>query len=217
MDRNIRGVIFDFDGVILESAEIKTEAFLELFNHYPQHQQAILDYHLEHQGITRYNKFEWIYETLLEKDYTDEIEKNLGEDFSSIVFSKIMEAPFVPGAKNLLQFLKDKNIPSFIASGTPDQELKSIVEGRSIEKYFTEIYGSDLEKEAIIERIMEERDYSNSDLLFVGDAISDYKAASSANTYFIARNTPVMEDFWREKNIEAVENLLDITDLYEFN
>ncbi|GAF78578.1 unnamed protein product, partial [marine sediment metagenome] len=32
----IKAIIFDFDGVIVESSDIKTEAFRELFQDYPQ-------------------------------------------------------------------------------------------------------------------------------------------------------------------------------------
>src|SRR5690606_22889470 len=38
-------VIFDFDGVILESVKVKTDAFKELFSDYPEHLEAIVAYH----------------------------------------------------------------------------------------------------------------------------------------------------------------------------
>ncbi len=132
----ISAIIFDFDGVILESANIKTEAFLELFKAYPEHQKAIHDYHIENQGISRYQKFEWIYKTLLKKNYNDKVEQHLGKQFSLLVFEKIMNAPFVPGALELLDDIENK-VPGFIASGTPDDELKEITKGRRIDQYFT--------------------------------------------------------------------------------
>lgn len=212
----IEAVIFDFDGVILESSEIKTEAFLELFNEYPEHQQAIFDYHMEHQGITRYQKFKWIYETLLNREYTEEIREKLGSSFSALVYDKIMKVPFVPGAKELLKFLQDRRIPAFIASGTPDRELQAIVRDRSLAEYFTAVYGSDLTKEEIIEVIQQNRNFKNSEMLFVGDATTDYHAASAKDLPFIARNTPPMESFWKKRNVEFVSNLLEIPDRFAF-
>ena len=44
----VRAVVFDFDGVIIESGDIKTEAFLELFAAYPEHLPAIKRHHLDH-------------------------------------------------------------------------------------------------------------------------------------------------------------------------
>ena len=50
-DRDLRAVIFDFDGVILESADIKTQAFIELFADNPDHREAILRQHHDNVGI----------------------------------------------------------------------------------------------------------------------------------------------------------------------
>lgn len=212
----IRVVIFDFDGVILESSEIKTEAFLELFKDYPEHRKSILEYHIEHQGISRYKKFRWIYKTLLNSNYDKEIELQLGKTFSEIVFDKIMQAPFVPGALELLE-LMESLVPAFIASGTPDSELRQIVDDRSLTHFFENIFGSDITKEEAIRKVKSEYNFKKSEMLFVGDAVSDYKAAMTENLHFIARNTPPMVNFWRKKNIRPVENLLQILDRYDIS
>jgi beta-phosphoglucomutase-like phosphatase (HAD superfamily) len=39
---NIEVVVFDLDGVLLESADIKTEAFRVLFEGYPAHLDQII-------------------------------------------------------------------------------------------------------------------------------------------------------------------------------
>ena len=136
----IKAIIFDFDGVILESGNIKTEAFLDLFAEYPQHQSAILDYHLENLGVSRFDKFEWIYQKLLGQSLHDDEKKRLGEAFSSIVIEKIMRCPFVPGALEVLKKYQGMYL-KFIASGTPHEELEFIVKQREISEYFDGIWG----------------------------------------------------------------------------
>ena len=37
----IKALIFDFDGVLAESVDVKTKAFLNLFKEYPQHLEEI--------------------------------------------------------------------------------------------------------------------------------------------------------------------------------
>lgn len=208
----IRGVIFDFDGVILDSANIKTEAFLELFEEYPKHQEAIKEYHIEHQGITRFQKFEWIYKELLKKPYNEEIKQKLGKKFSEIVFSKIMETEEIPGAIEFLKILKRDDIPAFIASGTPDEELEKIVRGRGLSEYFKVIYGSNISKEEAIDRISEQELLPYPNLLFVGDAVTDYRAAKSRKVPFVAVYSEVMEDYWKEREIKPVHNLMEIVE-----
>ena len=51
-------VILDFDGVILDSVNIKTEAFKEIFNRESKViQNKIVNYHLKNGGISREKKF----------------------------------------------------------------------------------------------------------------------------------------------------------------
>lgn len=211
---SIKAVIFDFDGVILESAEIKTEAFLELFDEYPEHQDAILNHHIEHQGVTRYDKFRWIYKNLLKLEYNEKREKELGQNFSDLVFNKIMEADPVPGAIELLKKLEDE-VPTFVASGTPDEELNSIIKGRSLTTYFDEVFGSNRTKEEIIKLIQETHGFTNSELLFIGDATSDYKAAKATDLHFVARNTPRMTEYWQKEEIDPVDDLMEIYERYD--
>ncbi len=61
----IKAIIFDLDGVILESADIKTKAFLKLFEAFPKHVDVILDYHVKNMGISRYVKLRHIYNNML--------------------------------------------------------------------------------------------------------------------------------------------------------
>jgi phosphoglycolate phosphatase-like HAD superfamily hydrolase len=205
----IEAVIFDFDGVILDSANIKTEAFLQLFDQYPQHSNAIKEYHIEHQGITRYQKFEWIYLELLQKPYDSQIKEELGNAFSKIVFEKVMDANFIPGALELLQKLQGR-IPAFIASGTPDRELHKIVDERGLAKYFKEIFGSNISKEKAVETISDRYDINPSNILFVGDATTDYQAALAKGTRFAAVYSKEMDAYWEENGIEPVRNLMNL-------
>ena len=210
----IEAIIFDFDGVILNSANIKTEAFLELFSQYPEHQQAIKDYHIENQGITRYKKFEWIYKELLNKEYNEQIKRQLSEDFSVLVFEKIMNTNPIPGAIDFLESLQDR-IPAFIASGTPDEELNKIIEGRGFDKYFKAVYGSNISKEEAIDKVADQESAEYSDMMFIGDAVTDYRAAKVRNIPFVAVYSEEMEQFWKEKGIEPVSNLMEIYDMQE--
>jgi beta-phosphoglucomutase-like phosphatase (HAD superfamily) len=61
----IKAIIFDLDGVLIESAEIKTDAFRMLFADYPDRLPEIIAYHQRNAGISRYNKFRYFYEKIL--------------------------------------------------------------------------------------------------------------------------------------------------------
>ncbi|MBN1161360.1 MAG: HAD family hydrolase [Dehalococcoidales bacterium] len=182
----IKAIIFDLDGVIIESAGIKTEAFRTLFADYPDKLPQIMAHHEKNAGISRYVKFRYFYEKILGKELTPEREKELGEEFSQIVLDKILKAPFAAG---VMKFLKEnvKRYRFFIASGTPEEELKYILKQRRLEKYFRGAYGTPQTKTEITRRILDENNLSAGEAVFVGDAESDLTAARETGVIFVAR------------------------------
>ncbi len=212
--KDIKAVIFDFDGVILESADIKTVAFLELFNHRPDLQPAILAHHLDNLGVSRYDKFAWIYNELLGRPFTADVREQLGRDFSALVLEKVLSCPFVPGAEATLQALLPR-VLLFVASGTPQDELDVIVERRGLRCYFKEVWGSPYKKERIIQDILKRYDLRSRQVIMVGDGSSDYEAAVNTDVHFVARNTPEQADYWQEQEIKYIINDLEgFTELF---
>ena len=68
----IRAILFDFDGVILESVDVKTKAFAELFKDFPEHVDQIVQYHIDNMGVSRFDKFRYIYRYILKRKLSDE-------------------------------------------------------------------------------------------------------------------------------------------------
>lgn len=210
----LRAVIFDFDGVIVESAEIKTRAFYELFKKHDVYIDQIVDYHRNHMGLSRFHKFRFIFENILCEDLTEEKEKQLGSKFSDLVLQEIIAAPFVAGVREFLY----KNSPHydfFIASGTPGDELESIVEKKGIAHLFKEIHGSPEKKADIAQRILLKYDLSPSSVIFVGDASSDLEAASKNGIPFVARMTCENKDILKDYQYQ-INDITELTDMIAF-
>lgn len=189
-------VIFDFDGIVLESADIKTEAFPELFAEYPEHQAAIRAYHLAHQGISRFRKFEWIYAECLRQPLDAATSQALGERFSALVMDRILAAPFVPGARELLDLLQARAMPMAIVSGTPQDELDDITARLGLRHYFGTIVGSPTEKPAAVRALLERHGLQPQQAVFLGDGLSDHKAAVATGVHFVGRRTASAPGLW---------------------
>lgn len=208
----IKAIIFDFDGVILESATIKTEAFGEVVKDYPREQAgAFVAYHMGHMGISRHVKFRYFIEEILHETYSEEKERELAERFEEIVFRQVMECDFVPGAE---EFLKRNctGYDFYIASGTPDEEMQKVVDGRGLRKYFKGVYGTPEKKAEIAARILKEHGYLREEVLFVGDAGTDRDAAGVVGIPFIGRITKENEDVFRDVP-HKIDNLMQIEEI----
>ena len=209
----IRAIIFDFDGVILESAVIKTEAFGEVVKDYPKDRaEAFVAYHMSHMGISRHVKFRYFIENILGEEYTDEKAAELADNFERIVYERVMECPFVPGAKEFLERNHEK-YDMYIASGTPDEEMQRVVDGRGIRNFFKGVYGTPMKKEEIVNKVLSENGYGIAEAVFVGDAGTDMQAAEATGLTFIGRNTPENKEVFngvrfRVDDLREIEGIL---------
>ena len=206
----IKAIIFDFDGVLVESAHVKTEAFRKLFSRWPDKADEGVAFHLKNMGVSRYIKFKYFYENIIRERYSDEIGFKLGSEFSGIVLDEIKIAPFVRGAKTFLENCHSK-YSFYIASGTPDVELLEIVSSKRIDRYFDGIFGSSLTKAEITNNILGNDSLKNNLVVFVGDAVSDKKAAEETGVHFVLRVTEGNRDLRSTCRYE----ISDLTELEE--
>jgi len=206
LPKSVEAIFLDFDGVVVESADVKTQAFYALYQPYGKAiAEQARQYHIEHQGVSRYNKFDAIHKKFLNKMCSPEEAEKLSDLFSKIVFQQIIEVPFVPGVIDFLKKMGGKNIPVFLLSATPHDELCEIANIKGIESYFTKIFGSPTTKIAAGNQIMREWGFNPDKIAFVGDSTSDLRAAEALEVQFIGRvrakyatpfgDKPIIQDF----------------------
>lgn len=201
-------IIFDFDGVLLESVEIKDHAFKTLFKDYPEHLEEIMEYHFSNNATVRFDKFRYITEIILGKSYDKGTEKSLSKIFSDLVFRSLVECPFVNGAKEILDFFRDK-IPIYIVSRSPADELEKILEIRKLKKYFKKIYAVPWLKPDAIRDIRERENITHEDIVFVGDSEEDFEAARSTCVFFIGRDSGKS---FSEGSIPILKDMFEVRD-----
>ncbi len=182
---NYQAFLFDFDGVLVDSVEVKTESFAKLFESYGLDiQNNVVEYHRKNGGVTRREKFKYYYKHFLNRSLTERELEKLCNNFSSLVINKVVAAPEIPGATDLLK-KRHREVKCFIVSATPDDEIKLIVQKRKIDKYFVEILGSSHSKKENIDYLLKKYNLLSEKCLFFGDTESDYKAAIACKVPFI--------------------------------
>jgi len=177
-------LIFDCDGVILNSNKIKTQAFYDvakIYGHGPA--QTLKDYHVQNGGISRYKKFEYLLTNILKKPIKKQELNELLSNFSKEVKKALLICEV---ASNIKEFRdKTRNTKWLIVSGGDQAELREIFEQRGLSNYFDGgIFGSPDDKDVILKNETKNRNIIGKSL-FLGDSMYDYQAANTAKMDFI--------------------------------
>lgn len=205
MKFNFDTIVFDFDGVLVESVDIKTQAFKTLYKNYNEKLiKEIVAYHLNNGGVTRYEKIRYVHKNILGKNLSVKEEIQLITKFSELVEDLVITAKWVPGTFEFLNKYQ-KLLPLHILSATPEDELLRIIKGRQMSQYFSSITGAPGLKSETLLKICKFSNYAPKKILMIGDSYSDFEAAQIAQTSFIGlvphgsispfpKNTLLIED-----------------------
>jgi phosphoglycolate phosphatase-like HAD superfamily hydrolase len=207
----LKGIIFDFDGVIAESVQVKTDAFTSLYEQYGDTiVTKVIEHHEANGGMSRFEKIKLYHESFINKTITDEQIIDLGSQFSELVVDKVIAATYVSG---VLEYIEKcyKKYKLFISTGTPTNEMHQILIGRGIAKYFIEVHGSPEKKSAHISKIISKYNYNPDELIFYGDANTDIDAAERANIPFVLIKNNFNEKLVEKFNGKIIHNFIGLT------
>ena len=205
----IKAIIFDFDGVILKSTKIKENGFKYIFTKkYKEFVPQIIKHHNKYIGISRYKKIKFYFEKIIKIKVTQKTINKYADEFSKYCLSKVLKSKYIKGVNKFI--IENKFFLLFISSGTPVKELKYICNQRNLSTYFSEIYGSPKSKNLHIKNIKKKYKLRSDEIIFIGDGISDYKAAKMNKLKFIGinfdknsiiKNEILLNDFHKIKNV----------------
>lgn len=178
-------LVFDFDGVVLDSATLKRQAFADVYSHMPAEQhRAIVAYLNRRGGQPREVKFRHIEAHILGRKADDARIRSLCEQFKESVEERLLQAPFIPGATHFLSRWQGKRA-IYLLSATPQNELVSIVEQRQLAAYFDEVIGAPPDKATGLGNLLSRQRHAAKQTVMIGDSYNDYRAARSNGTLFV--------------------------------
>lgn len=181
---NYDTLVFDCDGVVLNSNKVKTQAFYNAALSYGHNvAKALVVHHVKNGGISRYKKFEHFLENIIGVNLKKEKLDSLLNSFSEEVIKGLMSCEIAEGLHALRK--KTSHTKWLIISGGDQSELRDVFKKRKLAHLFGGgIYGSPESKEQILAREISRKNIQLPALYF-GDSKYDYKAAKNAGLNFI--------------------------------
>lgn len=182
-----RTLVFDCDGVILDSNRVKTEAFRTAALPYgAAAAQALVDYHVARGGISRYEKFGHFLDEIVPATAPGGDGPGLDSllaAYASAVRDGLMACAVTPGLEELR--VATPGLRWLIVSGGDQAELRGIFAARGLDRMFDGgIFGSPDSKDTILAREIATGNIVRP-ALFLGDSRYDHVAARRAGLDFI--------------------------------
>ena len=197
---------FDCDGVILESMDVKSEAYARLAEPFgSEAMDRIRVFHALSGGVNRREKFRWMYQTFAGRDPLPAELDEAATRFAELIRDGMRHTALVPGILDVLERWHG-HVPMVVCSGAPQEELAMFLSERGLAGYFDVIGGAPPSKTPLLRALVRQAGADPDAVVMVGDAFTDLAAARAVGTRFYGRG----ERF-------ATENVPWHTDLTRFN
>lgn len=180
----LNSIVFDCDGVLLDSNKIKTEAFYKTALPFGEKAaNSLVSFHVKNGGISRNKKLQYFIEKIVSDNSLDVDMDELLTVFGAVSYNGLLSCRISPFLYDLRKKTLDKKW--FVVSGGSQVELHDIFKKRSMTSLFDGgIYGSPATKDEIFDEL-KKNGLLKLPSLYLGDSKYDYIAAKNAGLDFI--------------------------------
>jgi len=213
--KRYKTLVFDCDGVVLNSNQLKIQAYFDVAIKYgadEKQAQALVDYHIQLGGVSRYPKFEYFLREIVKEPVTDAATQSLLDDFGYEVKRRLIDCEVAPGLLDLRHATADARW--MIISGGDQTELQEIFIERGLDDLFNVgIFGSPTDKDEILARELACGNITRP-ALFMGDSRYDHVASVGAGLDFVFLSDWTDFEGWQDycasNNITVLKRLSDL-------
>lgn len=208
-------VVFDCDGVLLDSNPMKSAAFAQVLADYAPHAvEGFIAYQKTAFGRSRYALFRTFFEQYLQRAPLPGETDNLLSAFGGHMRCLYPQQKATSKLIETLERLKNLGVPMYVASGSDEVELREVLSQIGLATYFREIFGSPTAKDDNLKRIRAALGDS-ARMMFVGDARADWEASATVGCEFYylspwSADPQGMEDLRVLHGFPRLETIFDI-------
>ena len=182
----IRAIVFDFDGTLIDSNQLKYDGYFKLFPASERHVLVIEEVLSECFEQSRYIILEKILQRLGDREPAQlkEEVKLLADRYNDMVVVGAKTCPEKNGAESVLKRLAP-DYKLYVSSTTPEKALKEIIGFRRWDAYFCGVFGYPHEKSETLRSIIAQEQLKSDQVLVVGDGKSDRRSAMENRCRFV--------------------------------
>jgi len=187
----IKAVVFDFDGTLVESNDIKRQVFFEVISSFGDFSGIVERVLEENSDCDRSGIItEIVNQIIAVSDCFSGYDQkkliaDLIQEYTVLCKERVSSCPYIAGAHELLTYLKINHYYIFLNSGTPRELLNDIIKDRSLEGFFNGIFGKPSTKAENLQQIFKKNRIVPQEVVFVGDGDSDMAAAKETGCHFL--------------------------------
>jgi phosphoglycolate phosphatase-like HAD superfamily hydrolase len=145
-------ILWDFDGVLMDSNSVRDLGFEKVLEDYPNDQvDKLMKFHKANGGLSRYVKFRYFFEDILKETISEEEIIILADRFSTIMKSLLLNPDLL--IQDSLTFVKKQyelGTRMHIVSGSDQTELRYLCNELDLANYFVSIHGSPTPKAELV-------------------------------------------------------------------
>jgi len=191
----VRVVVFDFDGVLVDSNAVKRDAYFSIFARFGDTAQLVAAGLEDQPDGNRYQVIDRVLcrvrsEGLLPVERPPEgWVEHLAAAYNAICEEHAATCLEVPGATECLTGLVGRSA-LFVNSATLQEPLRRVVRRRGWEPFFRGIYGAPTSKANHLRHILAAEGVRPAEVLLVGDGRRDLVAAQEVGARFVGVHNP---------------------------
>jgi len=179
-------IVFDCDGVLLDSMPAKIESFRAWVpERFADKRQTFMELVMAGFGKARTHHIRSFYEQIVGESVSPEFLEAEVARFTDICEPRCANASWRVGSQEFVTECCRAGIPRYVLSGTPQQPLEAMLAATGAAKYFDVIIGSPPAKPKSLSRILAETGIAADRTVFVGDAHADQEAARHVGAHFV--------------------------------
>lgn len=185
----IKNILWDFDGVILDSMPIRDYGFRKIFENYSAEVvEKFISYHRHNGGLSRFYKIKYFYNELLGEEISSEQIQEYADRFTIIMKEELVNPKYL--IEDSVNFINTnhKNYNFHIVSGSEHNELNYLCDKLGLSDFFLTIHGSPTTKKDLVKKLLKKEKYKLEETILIGDSINDYEAAKNNAINFYGYN-----------------------------